>query len=44
MSDKMFAWFKCDFCTNKFETKRNMVIHKIIEKIATWENWESICE
>ena len=18
----MFAWFKCNFCTNKFETKR----------------------
>ena len=36
MSDKMFAWFKCNFCTNKFETKQNMVIHKRIDKIATW--------
>ena len=36
MSDKMFAWFKCNFCTNKFETKRNMLIHKRIDKIATW--------
>ena len=36
MSDKMFAWFKCHFCTNKCETKRNMLIHKRIDKIATW--------
>ena len=34
MSDKMFAWFKCNFCTNKFETKRNMLIHKRIDKIG----------